>query len=422
MSSVFNFILDKKGVPTIPRAFDTILSKRSVKRSSKAIFKQRCDLLTQLTWTPIVEDAYPATGGTHFETVEQKGLPYSSTRGVGRTIGFDVSFYTFYTAILNPLSIVYTEDLRTPPAPNYIDAGTAGGYYGLVCSEFLAYAHGLSMSFTSGQFTERPEAALAETQDAQFAEIGDFLWRPGHVAAVSGVTKDQNGTVTHVEVSEASFPKMVRRSYTTSSFNQRLNGDTLYKFPISDDLEYNHFEVPDLSNYTLMLDRGDKTVYEKDSLVKYNVTDSNSVALVIEKDGEEIETVSLDGATLVERSYSEEGLYKAHVARSDSSTSNEVQFIVASVDVSIPTTNITAGEPFSINFSGIDCAPIYVIIQSPPDVYSFANFPPYVLTEAEQESNTVTVDHNVPGEYDVRVCGETPFGRVRSNRIRITVS
>ena len=44
-----------------------------------------------------------------------QGLGYSSVKEIDTYVGMDVSFHTFMTAIHNPRSVIYTENVSKPP-------------------------------------------------------------------------------------------------------------------------------------------------------------------------------------------------------------------------------------------------------------------------------------------------------------------
>ena len=66
-------------------------------------------------------------------------MAYSSVKEINTYVGRNVSFYTFMTAVNNPKSKIYTEDLSAPP---YHGTHSAT-YYGITCSQAVNYALGI---------------------------------------------------------------------------------------------------------------------------------------------------------------------------------------------------------------------------------------------------------------------------------------
>ena len=69
-------------------------------------------ILSQLTWKPVA-DGMPIRGKGEFKAdTTYTGVPYSNGGWQGRMIGFDIYLKTFLAALENPLSVLYTIDLR----------------------------------------------------------------------------------------------------------------------------------------------------------------------------------------------------------------------------------------------------------------------------------------------------------------------
>lgn len=382
--------------------------------TQKQIITLRANELANFSWKPI-EPTYPKWGSTYFATELQRGIPYSSTRGIGRTIGRDISFYTFLTALKNPLSRVYTEDLRTQDGDYYVNADTAAGFYGMVCSEFLAHVYDLDIVPASIQFTTYPGAEVRAIQSANAVEVGDFLYRPGHVALVSDVNRAY-GTIQSITVAEATSPVVKLTTYSPAEFNNSLRTDTLYSFDLPHELTFTPFEYPANYNSFIGLDRGDKTNYVKDKEpVRFNIMDERVDKLTITKDGITIETILVASPGVVERTYSESGLYKAYCTLNDSSITDSVEFMVASVVNDTQPSAITLGQSVTVNFSAEGCEPSYIMVRDAPPVYGYADFLPHLLTETEKSQGYAEIRPTTTGKFVTSVVGKNEFGHVYSN-------
>ena len=169
---------------------------------------KRARLMSRVKWTPVA-DGMPIRGkGCFKKGVEYTGVPYSSVKYKGRYIGFDIYLKTFLAAVQNPCSVVYTENLSG-------EVKNAACYYGTVCSSFTSYGLGCGIWYRSLHHTPpyREGIVLVEPPSAEAAKVGDIIYTPpkygSHVEFVTGITRDEDGRVTHVRV-EDSWPPTSR--------------------------------------------------------------------------------------------------------------------------------------------------------------------------------------------------------------------
>ena len=198
---------------------------------------KRAKQMSDIKYT--AKSAYPnnsgATGGT---SGEHTGLPYSSVKELFTYIGFNVSLKTFMTAVNNPHSMFYTEDIAASPRSNsdygFSYNGTnCGTYFGTVCSSFVCYAYGIPMPYATNAFSSlfKNNGSLIELkeQSAQGVHLMDMILWTGHAGIVTSVRRDSYGNVTNVEVSDSATPNIRKRSLTATQFNGILadGGNTL---------------------------------------------------------------------------------------------------------------------------------------------------------------------------------------------------
>ena len=184
-------------------------------------------------WTP--KKAVPkSTSGNFAADTEQTGTPYSSVAEYDKRLGEDVSFYTFMTALHNPYSLIYTENVRYSTSQSaygiqYYGASNCAMYYGVVCSGYTSYALG-TIPYTTGDFARLAEAGIMEVvydQSANGVMRGDILWQEGHVLFVQDVWR-KNGVVTNVLVTEEWQPlARTRGKYTADTFNAFLASEEI---------------------------------------------------------------------------------------------------------------------------------------------------------------------------------------------------
>ena len=98
---------------------------------------RRADQITKLCWTPLAQ--VPTQGGYFNQGRTVKGVPYSSVKEMEKFVGQYVSFYTFMTAVSNPKSVLYTENVKEPP----YHGTNCSTFYGTVCSIAVNYVLGL---------------------------------------------------------------------------------------------------------------------------------------------------------------------------------------------------------------------------------------------------------------------------------------
>lgn len=169
---------------------------------------KRANQVRYLTWEQKSE--IPALGTSFVQPGQKRGLPYTSCMQNDKMVGSDISIMTFMTAMNNPYSMAYTENLRdngsvygftyAQPARN-----TVAGWCGIVCNTFVELAIGMNVQFDTGSWRylmEIGEIIPVYPNGAQGVRIGDMLWEAGHGRLVQNVWRDENGVVTKVEVSE----------------------------------------------------------------------------------------------------------------------------------------------------------------------------------------------------------------------------
>lgn len=205
------------------------------------------------------------------------GIMYSMVSEMGNYVGTNVSFHTFMTAVHNPKSKLYTEDVSQPP----YHGRNCNSYYGSVCSHLVSYALGISPGYSSKDFNESELMTMVPPKDTDSIKVADVLWKPGHVAIITDIERNEQGLVSKVEICESistgcrryskrrnEFEKMLE-----SSFKKILRYTELYK-----NLSYTPIpefvavvdETPNPYQYNddLCVDKGDKSCYlECDSVV-----------------------------------------------------------------------------------------------------------------------------------------------------------
>lgn len=222
------------------------------------LFHERIKALTKVTWKALSKVPAPwIYNETYFEAGSVNiGIPYSEVGEHNKYVGMNVSLRTFLTALLNPRSVMYTENVsgESPSSKygisyhNYEEA--AAPYYGTVCSGLTAYAIGLPEIITSelyGAGKIPGETAIAKgdqnnnfyikqndswvvaTADdiVQLVQPMDVIKSPGHVSTISDIYTDEYGNrkfIVWCEEGRAEVTVAKSRPLTISSFISKLNG------------------------------------------------------------------------------------------------------------------------------------------------------------------------------------------------------
>ena len=172
---------------------------------------KRARQMTDIVWTTKKEmpcnnlQSYGNTG--YFPAGETiTGLPYSSTKEINKSIGFNVSIHTYMTALNNPYSLLYTENIRGSRSKSDWGRTYHGEncalYMGTVCSVFTGYAGGEKTAWGTGMYEwlrkYRYSFAKVGEQSSQGLKIGDIYWETGHTILIMGLKVDGNGRATSV--------------------------------------------------------------------------------------------------------------------------------------------------------------------------------------------------------------------------------
>ena len=149
--------------------------------SSNEVLEKAYKMAT-IEWTPVLP--VPKLGGGYYEPGKTiKGIPYSSVKEINTYLFQDVSFHTFMTAVHNPKSVLYTENISQLPYHGL----NCAPYYGGVCSSTVMYALGISIPYYTKQIIDLPFMHQLEHQEVDSLKICDVIWKPGHVQMVFDV-------------------------------------------------------------------------------------------------------------------------------------------------------------------------------------------------------------------------------------------
>lgn len=200
------------------------------------------------------------------------GLIYSSTLRDGTDALWNVNPSTYYSAVQNPASVLYTEDNRGR-------VSNEAGYYGSVCSTTALKACGYKYPYNTYEvnalFTEKTDHSIANV------EPGDILWTSGHVAGVVEVIESSDNIVLGVRIVEQSgYIKVFTiraadwETYFTGHWTKLYRGDIDENF--SEAIDY-----PE--NSSIIFSRGNNTYVTDYSVMQFYIPSATKVYMT--KDG-----------------------------------------------------------------------------------------------------------------------------------------
>lgn len=402
----------------------------------------RNEQMYNVRWSPLTTidgGDRTVTGGTIY-----KGLPYSSVKHHDKFIGHNISWETFFTALKNPASVLYTKTCyNTPPHTN------ATLWYGIVCSNFTCNSLGI--------FDVRPVTRLMKTMDGVTVisnpldiKIMDFLITPdgrtGHTEVITGIYRNRTtGGILKVEITDA-WPIVVRRTvYTWLDFLTHLTneGMSICRYNITNETyESSPFvqipgepnpKAPYVYNTVLMTDFGNKANYRKTvEPTEINIMDSNAQTLVIKRDGTIVANVAVSSITpttingieytIYTYPNTSEGNYEAYCVMNNGMQSDKVEWIVYSCTASLASSTVVNGANITVNFSGVNCTPIslngnyYTTDKTSwSSVRWLKRLTSQEITAGEAITNYLDTDNE--NEFGIKVYFQTPFGIVPTDAV-----
>ncbi len=373
---------------------------------------RRASQLANITWTPVLD--IPGNSGVYPAGIEVLGIPYSSTKQIDKYVGLDVSFHTFMTAVHNPRSVLYTENLSDAP---YFGSNCAS-YYGTVCSSAVAYALNLDAPFSSSSYPTLTCFYKIPNQNLESLEPGDVLQRPGHVFMVYKVDKNDRGTVTNVSCFEAASRSARISTTSANSFMERLEreGYVAYRYDEIDDV--NQYESsPYVAvgsesvsvvkyNDSLCPNRGDKSVYRAGEPVVINIFDDSYTSLIVE--GAEVFSFKIDDDIKIDNLLP--GLYEAYLT-DGIRKSSPISFFVAE-----PKVTVENNGQLHVAFSCEQGTPSYCVLCERDGSFKAI----HVISGEDAEQGYIDIDPLDIGSYYCKVVFDTPYGTVINEPIELS--
>ncbi|MBR4403102.1 MAG: hypothetical protein IKT29_06190 [Flavobacteriales bacterium] len=216
---------------------DYVIKRDSPENEGVRVAYKKAHQFTDIKWSP--KNYLPSTKSDkgYSPSSEYKGLWYSSVKETNKYVGIEVSLKTVMTALHNPYSLLYTENIseeRSRSAYGEEYHGTnCGAYMGIVCSSLVAYALGFDLVWTTATFPYLAEKGIFKKingNNVQNLKLMDVLHEDGHGSLITDIWRDGQGRIVKIEITESISPTAVSRIYTAEEAQKRFNKDDFKAF------------------------------------------------------------------------------------------------------------------------------------------------------------------------------------------------
>lgn len=341
---------------------------------------------------------------------EYTGMMYSEALQYEKYIGFGVSIRSVMTALHNPYSVMYTEDInssraRTAYGFTYLFNQACGSFFGSVCSALTGYAIGSDVNWQSGDLAWLAEQGIFERiydQSASGARLMDIIWTNGHVRIITDIYRDGDGNPTSFAISESVSNVAVTNSRSPAWLNTQIaNGAVLYRYRNlykNTEYEQSSFVAVDGETPQTYTYNGDICTYLGDyvSIADWekmfiNYTKGSYTQMQLYKGNSLIQTISLPSSynathSIDVTSYlTGAGEYKARLT-DGTNHSDYCYFEVVGTNVS---TALNSGK-LTVNFSSANATPLFVKLKNANGHVNCT----YVFSDEELHKGTCTFDAN----------------------------
>ena len=382
-------------------------------------------LVAEVVWTPLkpIPSCYESP---YMVGIVRQGLPYSLAQKVNGYVGMDVSFYSFVTAVNNPRSVMYTEDLRRSPYCGF----DCAPYYGSVCSMSIWYALGIKATYFTSSISSIPELKRESSLGADSIKLCDVLWQSGHVAMVYDIGRDKTGTIKEVSIFETTRESQLDSkilNYSFEEFVERWSQDgwVLYRpkdlsnNPEPDIVDHrflrrvNNYVSPQFLNIDICTNHGDRVSYPVGDSVVINILDNSCrySYLDLYKDGALYQTIAFfnqDSLLPIQDVVFPDLPYGSYYAclRGEKNVSNITSFEIIDVNV----TFVNKGDELTVYFSSENATPEFLAFVNGYESPHYC----HVFTSEQLNCGSATVLFSDDDYLKVFFKGE--YGRV-SNKI-----
>lgn len=357
----------------------------------------------KITWESIAPIPSVVSSTAYYSVGKHTGMPYSLANEYNKYIGYDVSIKTFMTALHNKHSLLYTENIessRSFSAHGIEYKGAANycaPYMGTVCSFYVSYVLGSEIPYHVYEYKGLEELGIMnriENQSANGLQLMDIVWESGHVAIITNITHNDDGTINKITWSESVRPCARTVEMSPTQFNNRIisKKDIIYRYNnLSQNTKYEPSEFvaafnEKITSYHYNDDictfAGDFACFREGDIIIIDYEKGNYNVMELYKDDELIETMSLPADSEVHEvdltdKNLKYGSYKARLC-SNRSTSDYTYFEVIQADVQY--------EDYSdyqkVTFNSKNGTPIYIQLCN----RSGGSYGKYILTDEDKNN------------------------------------
>ena len=328
--------------------------------------KRRAQQMAFITWRPKGNNI-PSRYGVYAAGTLHTGIPYSLTIKTDTYVGTQTSLYSFATAVDNPGSVLYTEDLRRSPYYGF----DCAPYYGSTCSNSVMYALGIEPPYYTYMIPAIRGMMRPKAQSSEDVEPCDVLLQSGHVVMVYNVSRDGNGKLQKVQIFETTSEQAHDtwfRDFSAYEFkNWWEKGNYIrYQYDYLSDVTYTPSPlVPiageaGIANYCpldICTTLGDGVTYWRGEDVRITVTAKGYKAIAVFKDDELFKVMRI-GRSVTVLTDLPCGQYKVYLCDNDGYVgSHYTRFEVIDAIVSGH-----KGTTIRISFASNEASPRYVCI------------------------------------------------------------
>lgn len=257
--------------------------------------KRRAQQMALIAWMP-KGGSIPSRYGVYGAGTTYYGVPYSLAIKTDTHVGTQTSLYTFITAVDNPGSVLYTEDLRRFPYNGF----DCAPYYGSTCSNSVMYALGIEPPFYTYTIPALSGIKKSQVQSADDVEPCDILLKSGHVVLVYEVSRGADGKLKQVCIFETTSDQghdTWFRAFTADEFKVwwKKGEYVRYQYKYLNDVVYTSSPLTPLSGETRLANYrplevctslGDCVTYWRGQDVKITYMAKGYKTIVVFKDEE----------------------------------------------------------------------------------------------------------------------------------------
>jgi len=323
---------------------------------------KRAEQMAKIQWVP--KNYIPFNYGEYKPGLLYTGVPYSSAKEMDKFVGHDVSFYTFLTAVNNPLSVLYSEDISKYP----YNGTNCKCYYGTVCSMAVNYVLGVEYPYNTSTYPNHSSFEKIDNYTIDDLRYGDIMWQKGHVFLIIDVQKNAANKVSHIVAFESRQYGTYIDHYDTETFINKCKEQNLIIYRYLDIDKQNNYVYLDSDksvflpkyNNDICTNRGDMVSYIENEDVHINILNSEYAYIELYKDDLLYSTKEIQGSTMIYKSLPY-GDYKARLTNKKNNKKSEYTYFEI---ISAQSTVVPNNDGYIVELKSQNAIPEYIFTSS----------------------------------------------------------